>query len=137
MNLQAKLTLAFILLVVVILATISLIDLANIMQLQFEATLARADVINPVATRFVKEALNSQREVPQREVLRSKNLSSDLLALLVNDKAILEIAVVDAKTEEVLAGTDEGRVGQIAAKNPDFRNLVMNEGWRTKLKVLS
>lgn len=137
MNLQAKLTLAFIILVVVIVATISLIDLANIMQLQFEATLARADVINPVATRFVKEALNSQREVPQREVLRSKNLSSDLLALLVNDKAILEIAVVDAKTEEVLAGTDEGRVGQIAAQNQDFRNLVLNEGWRTKLKVLT
>src|SRR5947209_5471354 len=102
MNLQAKLTLAFIILVVVIVATISVIDLGNIMQLQFEATLERADVINPVATRFVKQTLNSQLAVPLREALHQKALSSDLLDLVTNARAILEIAVVDPKTNEVL-----------------------------------
>jgi hypothetical protein len=47
MNLQAKLTLAFIILVVVIVSTISVIDLNNSLQLQLDATLDRADVINP------------------------------------------------------------------------------------------
>jgi signal transduction histidine kinase len=136
MNLQAKLTLAFILLVVVIVAINSVIDLGNIMQLQFEATLERADVINPVATRFVKETLNTQLDVPLREALRRETLSNDLLALLSNAKAILEIAVVDPKTDEVLADSDPGRLGQVSPRNPDFRDLVLHGTWRTKLKVL-
>ena len=93
MNLQAKLTLAFILLVVVIVATISVIDLGNILQLQFEGTLERADVINPVATRFVMDTRNSQLDIPLREALRATSLSQDLLDLLTNAKAILEIGI--------------------------------------------
>src|SRR5690349_3058274 len=136
MNLQAKLTLAFILLVVVIVATISLIDLGNIMQLQFESTLERADVINPVATRFVMDTRNSQLDVPLREALRSKTLSNDLLDLLTNSKAILEIAVVDPKTEEILADSDPRFLGQISGPYPDFRDFVRHAGWLTKLRVL-
>jgi len=136
MNLQAKLTLAFILLVVVIVATISVIDLGNILQLQFEGTLERADVINPVATRFVMDTRNSQLDVPLREALRATSLSQDLLDLLTNAKAILEIAVVDPKTEEILADSDPKLIGQTSGPYPDFRDLVNRASWWTKLKVL-
>jgi signal transduction histidine kinase len=136
MNLQAKLTLAFIVLVVVMVATISAIDLVNTMQLQYEGTLERANIINPVATRFVKETLNSQRDVPLRAALQKKSLAIDLLDLLTNAKAILEIAVVDPKTYEVLANSDPTRLGQISGPYPDFRELVLNAGWRTKVRTL-
>jgi signal transduction histidine kinase len=136
MNLQAKLTLAFILLVVVIVSTISVIDLGNTMQLQFEGTLERADVINPIATRFVMDTRNSQLDVSLREALRAKSLSNDLLDLLTNAKAILEIAVVDPKTEEILADSDPRFLGQTSGPYPDFRDLVQHAGLLTKLRVL-
>ena len=54
MNLQAKLTLGYVLLAVLIVSIISGVDLATNMQQQFDATLERAEILNPVATKFVK-----------------------------------------------------------------------------------
>ena len=106
MNLQAKLTLGYVLLAVVIVSIISGLDLATNMQQQFDATLERAEMLNPVATKFVKRTLNSRLTVPLREALRDQTLAADLLDLVTNARAILEIAVVDPKTNEVLADSD-------------------------------
>src|SRR5581483_330640 len=138
MNLQAKLTLAYVLLAVVIVTVISGIDLATNMQQQFDATLERAEVLNPVATKFVKQTLNSRLDLPLREALRDQQLAADLLDLLTNSRAILEIAVVDPKTpnNEVLADSDPARIGQGSGPYPDFRELVKTAGVFEKLRVL-
>ena len=108
MNLQAKLTLGYVLLAVAIVSIISGLDLSTNMQQQFDATLERAEILNPVATKFVKRTLNSRLTVPLREALRDNVLAADLLDLVTKTGAILEIAVVDPKNE-VFADSDISR----------------------------
>jgi signal transduction histidine kinase len=136
MNLQAKLTLGYVLLAVAIVTTISGLDLATNMQQQFDATLERAEVLSPVATKFVRQTLNSQLSVPLRTALRDQTLSTDLLDLLTKSPTILEIAVVDAKTDEVLADSDPARLGAKCGPYPDFRDFVTHSGVFEKLRVL-
>jgi signal transduction histidine kinase len=136
MNLQAKLTLGYVLLAVAIVSIISGIDLATNMQLQFEATLERAEVLNPVATKFVRQTLNSNLTVPLRTALRDKTLATDLLDLLTKSPNILEIAVVDAKTDEALADSDPARLGQKSGPYPDFRDFVAHASLWEKINML-
>src|SRR3954469_7018748 len=136
MNLQAKLTLGYVLLAVAIVSIISGLDLATNMKQQFDATLERAEIINPVATKFVMRTLNSSRAVPLREALRDKVLAADLLDLVTKTGAILEIAVVDPKTQDVLADSDPSRIGQTAGPYPKFRDLVQRTGVWEKGRVL-
>src|SRR4051794_5165734 len=135
MNLQAKLTLGYVLLAVAIVSIISGLDLATNMKQQFDATLERAEILNPVATKFVKRTLNSRLTVPLREALREKVLAADLLDLVTKTGAILEIAVVDPKNE-VLADSDFSRIGQQAGPYPDFRELVKRPGIIEKFSLL-
>jgi len=135
MNLQAKLTLWYVILAVVIVGTISGVDLANNMQQQFESTLSRAETLKLVAAKFVSKTLNSQRTKPLRDALRDPVLRNDLLDLL-GKNAILEIAVVDPQTNEVLADSIPERLGEKAGPYPDFRDLVNHADWSEKWQVL-
>jgi signal transduction histidine kinase len=137
MNLQAKLTLGYVMLAVLMVSVISAVDFANNVQQQFESTLKFADEINPVATKFVKRTINTQITKSFREALRDKELAADLLDLVTDATAILEIAVVDPKTNEVLADSDPTRLGEIAGPYPDFRQLVKNHGTIRKIKALT
>jgi signal transduction histidine kinase len=136
MNLQAKLTLGYVLLVVAIVSIISGLDLATNLKQQFDATLDLAEVLNPVATKYVKRTLNSQITRPLREALRDQTLADDLLELLTNSGAVLEIAVVDPKTNEILADSDHARIGQISGPHHDFRALVKRAGVFEQAKLL-
>ena len=107
MNLQAKLTLGYVLLAVA--------DRQHYLRpgpgqrmcsSSSSATLERAEILNPVATKFVKRTLNSQLTVPLREALREQGLAADLLDLVTKTRRILEIAVVDPMTNEVFADSD-------------------------------
>jgi len=126
MNLQAKLTLWYVMLAVVIVGSISSVDLVNNMQQQFDSTLSRADTLKLVAAKFVSKTLNSQRTKSLREALRYKVLQNDLLDLL-GKNAILEIAVVDPKTEVALADSIPDHVEKKIGPFPDFRDLVNNQ----------
>jgi signal transduction histidine kinase len=136
MNLQAKLTLGYVLLVVAIVSIISGLDLATNLKQQFDATLDLAEVLNPVATKYVKRTLNSQITRPLREALRDQTLADDLLELLTNSGAVLEIAVLEPKTNEILADSDHSRIGQFAGPYRDFRDLVQRAGLFEKAKLL-
>jgi signal transduction histidine kinase len=136
MNLQAKLTLGYVLLVVAIVSIISALDLVTNVKQQFDATLDLAEVLNPVATDYVKRTLNSQITRPLREALRDQTLADDLLRLLANSEAVLEIAVVDPKTNEILADSDHARIGQFAGPYRDFRELVKRAGLFEKARLL-
>jgi len=136
MNLQAKLTLGYVLLAVAMVGVISGLDFATNTQQQFEATLDRAELLNPLAARAVRTTLNSQLSVPLRTALRDPELASQLLDLLTKSPTILEIAVVDAKTNDILADSDPARIGAKAEPYPDFRDFVTRASLPEKLKVL-
>jgi len=134
MNLQAKLTLWYVVLAVVIVGAISGVDLANNMQQQFESTLSRAETLKLVAAKFVSKTLNSQRTRTLPEALSDPVLQNDLLDLL--GKPILEIAVVDPNTSEVLADSLPEHRGDKSGPFPDFGDLVNHASWYEKWKVL-
>ena len=136
MTLQAKLTLGFVILVVLMVGFISAVDLTRDMEEQFDATLQRAQFLAPLATKYVSKTYNAHLNVPVPEALSDKPLASDLLELLTKEQAILEIAVVDPQTHEVLADSEPTRVRSKAGTYPDFEHLVRTSGWFGKALVL-
>jgi signal transduction histidine kinase len=135
MNLQAKLTLWYVLLVVVLVGSISVVDLVYNMQQHFEATLAQAEQLKLIAGKFVTKPLNSQRTTPLQEALGDPTLANDLSDLL-RTNTIIEIAVTDPKNHEILADSNPDRVGDTAEQYPDFRKLVIEDPWYEKWSVL-
>src|SRR5437879_4841056 len=115
MTLQAKLTLGSVLLATLIVGLVSAVDLGNIMQIEFDSTLNRADFVKSQATEAVKEAVNRQpRSTTMHDAVRDPALSEKLRTLLTDSKAILEIALVDPDTNEILGDTLPNRLGNIA-----------------------
>ncbi len=136
MKLQAKLTLGFVLLATVMVGFLSAMELVANMEARFDDTLERAETLKSLASRFVTDTLNSQRAKPLAEALRDKILTEYLVSLMANAHAILEIAVVDPTTKDVLADSQPQRVGEKAESYRDFRALVRNTSWYQKFKVL-
>ena len=136
MKLQAKLTLGYVLLATLMVGIISAMDLVNDMEEHFDSTLGRAELLRKVAGSDVTDTLNSQRAKPLREALRDPILTDKLIGLMANAHAILEIAVVDPETKDVLADSLPDRVGEKSEPDPDFRELVQDTGWSEKLRAL-
>jgi len=137
MTLKAKLTLGSVLLATSIVGLISAVDLGNIMQIEFDSTLDRADLVKSQATEAVKEAVNRQRNIPMHEALRDSALTEKLRRLVTASKAVLEIALVEPDTNRILGDTLDHRLDNIAIpQNPDFRQLVKGTGWLAKVRVL-
>src|SRR5476651_1020681 len=137
MSLKAKLTLGSVLLATSIVGLISAVDLGNIMQIEFDSTLDRADLVKSQATEAVKEAVNRQRNIPMHEALRDSALTEKLRRLVTASKAVLEIALVEPDTNKILGDTLDHRLDNIAIpQNPDFRQLVKGTGWLAKVRVL-
>jgi signal transduction histidine kinase/HAMP domain-containing protein len=139
MTLQAKLTLGSVLLATLVVTLISAVDLGNLMQTHFTSTLDRAQTIRMVASDTVNEALNRPGVTDLKAALREPELTARLLKLLTGAKSILEIAVIAADTNEVLASTlGPPRVGSIAGNPPipEFAPLVARGRWRDELLVL-
>lgn len=138
MNLQAKLTLGYVLLATLMVAVISAVTISNDMRQQFEATLERADMLKSVAADQVSQTLNRQRTVPLRAALRDPGLVSLLRnIMLASHAAILEVAVVDPHSEdEILLDSIPDRLGVHSPPYEDFRPLVTKAGWYGRMRVL-
>ena len=135
MTLRRKLTLGSMLLATLIVGVISAVDLANVMQLEFDATLKRADLLADIATDYVTQALNRRSTAALREALQDPVLARRLVSVMTASDAITEVAAVDPDWL-VLADSHAGRVGLRSPPNPDFRPLVTATNWYGKLRVL-
>ena len=136
MKLRAKLTLGSVALATVLVTVISAVGLGNLMQLQFKNTLERAELIKSAATDAVIDTLNRKRSVKLEDALQEPTLTSQLVALLASYKPILEISLVSAERNEILASTQgKDRVGAIASF-PDFAPLVLNGSFLQQANVL-
>jgi hypothetical protein len=134
MTLRTKLTLWSVLLATLIAGAISAVDLANVLRLQFDATLKRAQLMNNIASELVRGTLDRQPSVPLRDALRDPELGAALVNILTASR-ILEIEVVDPDGE-ILADSDQSRVGSAAPKYPDFEALVNKTHWYSKAQLL-
>src|SRR5437588_9071608 len=123
MTLQAKLTLGSVLLATLIVTLVSVVDLGNLMQFQFNTTLERAELIKSFATEAVKDALNRAHPTPWREAMRDPALHARLLKLLTQ-ASIIEIALVATDRQEFLTSTNDAHQGLPAPSYPDFEPLV-------------
>ncbi len=138
MTLQARLTLYYVLLAVLMAGIISGVNLINETQAQFDATLERAQMLQRLAVEQLKQSVDRQPTKPLRDALRDPDLVSLYKnIMLFSHWAILEIAVVDpAHENEIWLDSSAGRVGE---KLPDYNNfaeLVTNTNWYQKLRAL-
>jgi len=135
MTLQAKLTLGTVLLVTIVVALISAVDLADITQNEFEHTLQRANVVQLVATDDVKRALNRPQALPFPGALQTPELFDRLGSVMASSPEIVEVAVV-GKDGKILADSFADRQGETCPRYPDLAPLVNKSGWFDKLRVL-
>jgi signal transduction histidine kinase len=136
MNLQAKLTFGAVALETLIVGVISAVDLGIVMQLEFDAAKYRAGLVRDVASEYVLQVLNRLPPLPPREALRDPMLRGRLSKLLTESNELIEIAVVDPATQQILADSLPDP-GQISRKYPDFDDLVTRSGWLQKLTLIS
>ena len=135
MTLQAKLTLGTVLLVTIVVALISAVDLGDIMQNEFEHTLQRANVVQLVATDDVKQALNRPQALPFPGALQTPELFDRLRSVMAASPEIFEVAVVN-QDGKILADSFADRQGETCPSYPDLAPLVNQAGWFDKLRVL-
>jgi serine/threonine protein kinase len=128
-------TLAAFLILVLSLVLTSVVDLANEVRRQFEATLEQTSALNVVAARMVTQSLNRQLIRPFREALRDPDLQSLLVDMITVGHAMLEVAVTDPHNE-ILVDSDPARLGTVAPPYPNFRALVVSSSWYDKLRLL-
>src|SRR5215471_18085665 len=140
MTLQAKLTLGSVGLATILVSGISAVGLGNLMRHQFKDTYERADLIKTAATDAAIDALNRQRSVDLKEAVKDSTLNAQFVKLLTSYKPILEISLVSAETNEILASTlshDAAAATPVAyPRNPDFAPLALHASWLEQLQVL-
>src|SRR5690349_18463913 len=93
MTLQARLTLSSVLITTVIVTIVSVVDLGNDMERQFEGTLRSAKSIRTAVSNLVRRTVARERTLSLREALRQQDITTELQEDLVDSPAVLEIAV--------------------------------------------
>ena len=136
MNLQARLTLYFVLLAVSLVSVISAVNLAHDIQLQFDTTLDRAESLRTFATDMVVATVARQPDKSLREALRDPDLTKLLQDTMLASSAILEIAVVDPQNEVLADSVPDHPLGETLPPYPDFSPVVAHSTWYDKLRML-
>jgi signal transduction histidine kinase len=135
MTLQARLTLSSVLITTVIVTIVSVVDLGNDMERQFEGTLRSAQLIRTAVSNLVRRTVERERNMSLRESLRQPDITHELVEDLADSPPVLEIAVSDRKNE-ILVDSDPKRLGATFKEYPDFEPVVKNMGWLAKLRIL-
>lgn len=136
MTIQARLTFSSVLVMAVVIAVISVLDLGYQMDAQFSMTLERADLLKRVASSMVRETLNRERQIPWRDALRSSNLQRSLIDVGNSTRTLLEIAVCDT-SNTILLDSVPDRQGKQFQTAPRFEPIVHDANWFQKLLILN
>src|ERR1017187_92559 len=118
MTLQAKLTLGTVLLVTIVVALISAVDLGDIMQNEFEHTLQLARVVQAVAIDDHEQALNPP-QAPFPDALQTPELFERHRSVMLSSPVIVEVAVVNPDGE-ILADSLPDSQGKTFPRYPDL-----------------
>lgn len=136
MNLQLRLTLWSVMVMAVIVTTISALDITEEVSRQFEITLKRSQSIRRLVHSAVLRSMerNPNAAVPD-SLHNDEGLSAELLELLTESQALVEIAVSDPHGM-ILNDSDPDRIGKPFGSADSFENLVTRTNWWRKLVVL-
>ena len=117
-------------------AIISVVYLGKIMDLRYSDALVEATRVRDIAGQYVKDAVNSQPNLPLSEALGSDHLTQLLATEVGYHKEIVEVAVVDADGK-ILTDNFPDRRGQPSqeVQQPQLSKLVQ-EGWLRKAQAL-
>ena len=137
MNLQARLTVWSIVVMTLIVATISALDLTDELDRQFEITLRRSASIWRLAASAVNRSVLRKSKVPNPALVQNDpGLTEEFRQLLAESGPIVAIAVCNADGT-ILNDADTGRIGQkFAAGTDEFRDLMKRTHWWDRLQVL-
>jgi signal transduction histidine kinase len=145
MNLQAKLTLGAVLIETIIVGAISGVYLANVIQREFSYAEKSAVQVLREATKYVEVKVSPPPNPehpeqqpparPYREALRDPDVTERLRTLMTNSDVLIEIAVVDMQNN-ILADSDNTRVGQISPPYNRFDDLVNHSGLLQKVNLI-
>ena len=138
MTLRAKLTLGSVALATLLVTITAAVGLGNLMDVEFRNTLARAELIKQQATDATIDLLNRQSRLELSEAVRDPSLNQKLKDYVASYKSILDIMLVSAETNLVLASTLGSVQPQTAAYPPilDFAPLALRGGWMQKARAL-
>jgi len=136
-NLQARLTVWSIVVMTLIVATISALDLTDELDRQFEITLRRSASIWRLAASAVNRSVLRKSKVPNPALVQNDpGLTEEFRQLLAESGPIVAIAVCNADGT-ILNDADTGRIGQkFAAGTDEFRDLMKRTHWWDRLQVL-
>ena len=135
MTLKAKLTVGSVVLASLMVGLVSVVNIENEVQRQFDTTLERADNLKTVASTMVRQSLDRQRTTPLADALKDPDLARLLIDIIVASHAIIEVAVVDQKNV-ILADSDPNRVSVMSPPYPPFGPIVTTTTWYGKLRTL-
>jgi hypothetical protein len=136
MTIQAKVTLRYGLLVVVLVGAVSAVNVAIETGQQFANTLERAREFNGLAVSQLTEAFETGEPSPQLEdVLADPRLARTFQQIMLrSNNAVFEIAVVDENGRILLDPISQP--GDTLPKYEDFGALAKRTNWLQKLDIL-
>ena len=138
MNLQARLTVWSIVVMTLIVATISALDLTDEIDRQFEITLRRSASIWRLGATAVNRSLLRKSKVPNLTlVANDPGLTAEFRELLAEAGPVVAMAVCNANGD-ILNDADTARIGQKFPTSLDnFRDMMKRTHWWDRLRVLT
>jgi signal transduction histidine kinase len=134
MRLQLRLTLWSILVMTVVVASVSAVDLTREITSQFENS-EQSLPLNFAATSVTRAVERTPRATAAASVREDPLLSEQLELLLTEGQFIVEVAVCDLNNI-ILNDSDKVRIDATLAKSEPFTAFVHNSTWLEKLRVL-
>jgi signal transduction histidine kinase len=136
MRLQVRLTLWSILVMLVVVSSVSALDMIGEINNQFELVVKRSQPIKQFAIGAVKRALERTRRPSAEDSVRDDEVLTDqLVQMLTEGQAMVEIAVCDLQ-DNILNASDSDRIGSKLPRSDPFEEFVKKSRWWEKLRVL-
>jgi signal transduction histidine kinase len=135
MRLQLRLTLWSILVMTILVASVSALDLIGEINSQFEMALTRSLPIDFAVHAVSRAVQRTPRPTVAASVREDPLLSEQLAQMLTEGQFIVEIAVCDLD-DTILNDSDETKIGAKLLRSEDFAKFVRNSHWWEKLRVL-
>lgn len=118
-----------------IVITISVMDLADEIDRQFQVSLRRTESLARLATSATNRSVQRNHGV-QQSVRGDQGLTDEFRELMTEAGPVTAIAVCDS-SNQVLNNAQAERIGQPCPKENPFKGLVLRTHWWDKVSVLS
>lgn len=137
MSLQARLTLWSVSVMALLVGVISILDLTEEINRQFESTLARAGLVRKLTVELVYRVVDSQPKLAVTDAIRrDARLPQQLTALMTATHALVQISVCDSQGV-ILSDSDPAHVGNFLPRYEEFGDLVKRTRWWDRFRVLT